>query len=84
MTGDKLAIDETMQETEFSLYNESSESLFTRQFILITAKSTMVRVLTNQLVLKRLGKKQSLRDSKEPFLILEKMARAVDNFEAGG
>ena len=66
-----MAIDETMRETEFeSLYNESSESLFTRQLLLDTAKSTG-QVLAQSAGIETIGEETVFGNSKEPFLILE-------------
>ena len=67
----EVAIDETMRETEFeSLYNESSESLFTRQLLLDTAKSTG-QVLAQSAGIETIGEETVFGNSKEPFLILE-------------
>lgn len=67
----EVAIDETMRETEFeSLYNESSESLFTRQLLLDTAKSTS-QVLAQSAGIETIGEETVFGNSKEPFLILE-------------
>ncbi|VTT04370.1 putative exonuclease RexB [Streptococcus gordonii] len=67
----EVAIDETMRESEFeSLYNESSESLFTRQLLLDTAKSTS-QVLAQSAGIETIGEETVFGNSKEPFLILE-------------
>ena len=67
----EVAIDETMRETEFeSLYNESSESLFTRQLLLDTAKS-IGQVLAQSAGIETIGEETVFGNSKEPFLILE-------------
>lgn len=67
----EVAIDETMREPEFeSLYNESSESLFTRQLLLDTAKSTS-QVLAQSAGIETIGEETVFGNSKEPFLILD-------------
>ena len=67
----EVAIDETMREPEFeSLYNESSESLFTRQLLLDTAQSTS-QVLAQSAGIETIGEETVFGNSKEPFLILD-------------
>ena len=70
------AIHETMQEPEFTnLYNQSSESHFTQQLLLETARATG-QVLAHTKEIETIGEETAFGDDALPFLILEN-GRAV-------
>ena len=70
------AIHETMQEPEFTnLYNQSSESHFTQQLLLDTARATG-QVLAHTKEIETIGEETAFGDDALPFLILEN-GRAV-------
>lgn len=70
------AIHETMQEPEFTnLYNQSSESHFTQQLLLDTARATG-QVLAHAKEIETIGEETAFGDDALPFLILEN-GRAV-------
>ncbi|EGP65643.1 ATP-dependent nuclease subunit B [Streptococcus sp. oral taxon 056 str. F0418] len=70
------AIHETMQEPEFTnLYNQSSESHFTQQLLLDTARATG-QVLAHTKEIETIGEETAFGDDALPFLILENV-RAV-------